>query len=90
MIKCIVLDPQPELKTAWDEIIKAGGPEAVPQAMAEFNKLPFSYTGAAKNTALLFPGRDWTMLDVISLRREWTEQSRQDYLRAAQLAEDGK
>ena len=58
--------------------------------MAEFNKLPFDYTEAVKNAALLYPKKDWTMLDVIRLRREWTEQSRRNYLRAAQLAEDGK
>jgi ABC-type Fe3+ transport system substrate-binding protein len=90
MIKCVALDPQPELKAAWDEIIKAGGPGAVPQAMSEFNKLPFDYTEAAKNAALLSPNKDWTMLDVISLKREWTEQSRRNYLRATRLAEDGK
>ena len=90
MIKCIALDPQPELQNAWDKIIKAGGPGAVPQATAKFNELPFSYAEAAKNTALLYPGKDWTMIDVIRLRREWTEQSRQNYLQAAQLAEDGK
>jgi ABC-type Fe3+ transport system substrate-binding protein len=90
MIKCIALDPQPELYSAWSEIIKAGGPGAVPQAMAEFNKLPFTYADASKNAALLFPNKEWTMLDVIRLRREWTEQSRQNYLKAAQLAEAGK
>jgi ABC-type Fe3+ transport system substrate-binding protein len=90
MIKCIALDPQPELNKAWYEIIKEGGPEAVPQAMDEFNKLPFSYTEAAKNAALLSPGKNWTMLDIISLRSKWTEQARQNYLRAAQLAKEGK
>ncbi len=90
MIKCIALDPQPELKRAWDEIIKAGGPEAVPQAMSEFNKLPFPYAEAGKNAALLSTSKDWTMLDVMRLRREWTEGSRQNYLRSAQLAEERK
>ena len=90
VIKCISLDPQPELSKAWHEIIKAGGPGAVPQATAEFNKLPFNYADAAKNAASLSTSKDWTMLDVISLRREWTEQARLNYLRAAQLAEDGK
>ncbi|MFA6290720.1 MAG: ABC transporter substrate-binding protein [Victivallales bacterium] len=90
MIKCIALDPQPELSKAWQDIIKAGGPEAVPQAMAELSKLPFSYADAAKNAALLSTNRDWTMLDVIRLRREWTEQSRLNYLKASELAEDGK
>ena len=90
MIKCIALDPQPELNMAWREIIQAGGSAAVPLALAEFNNLPFDYTEAVKNAALLYPKKDWTMLDVIRLRREWTEQSRRNYLRAAQLAEDGK
>jgi len=90
LIKCIALDPQPELSKAWQDIVKAGGPEAVPQAMAELNKLPFSYTDAKKNAALLSTNKDWTMLDVIRLRREWTEQSRLNYLKASQLAEEGK
>lgn len=90
IIKCIALDPQPELSKAWQEIIKAGGPDAVPQAVAEFNKLPFLYADAPKNAALLSPGKDWTMADVIRLRREWTEQSRQNYMKAAQMAEEGK
>lgn len=90
IIKCIALDPHPELCKAWQEIIKAGGPDTVPQAMAELNKLPFLYADASKNTVLLYPGKDWTMADVIRLRREWTEQCRQNYMKAAQLAEEGK
>ncbi|OGV57696.1 MAG: hypothetical protein A2X45_19315 [Lentisphaerae bacterium GWF2_50_93] len=90
MIKCIALDPQPELNRAWEEITMAGGPGAVPQAMAEFNRLPFGYAEAAKNSSRLYPGKDWTMLDVIRLRREWTEESRQNYMKAASLAQEGK
>ncbi len=90
LIKCVALDPQPELCRAWEAIIKAGGPEAVPQAMAEFNRLPFSYADAQKNSSLLNPGKDWTMNDVIRTRREWTESSRLSYIRAAALAEEGR
>ncbi|MFA7231853.1 MAG: ABC transporter substrate-binding protein [Victivallaceae bacterium] len=90
MVKCIALDPQPELCSAWNAIIDAGGPEAVPQAMNEFNKLPFNYNEAGKNAARLYPGQDWTMIDVVRLRREWSEQSRQNYLNAAALARSGK
>ena len=39
----MVIDCHDELKAAWKAIVRAGGPEAVPDAMALLRELPFGY-----------------------------------------------
>ena len=90
VFKCIAIDPHVELAEAWREIIASGGPEKVPRAMEEFNKLPFSYSEAAAAAARLrlTPGR--TPADIAAVVRSWSDFSRKHYLEAARLAREGK
>ena len=91
LIKCIALNPLPELQNAWREIIRAGGPKAVPKAMAKFNALPFAYSDANKARRALTPakGRD-AFREVLRTQREWSEFSRKNYREAAELARRGE
>lgn len=91
LIKCMVVDPLPELRRAWGAIVAAGGPDAVPEAMAEFEALPFDYPDCrqARNRLNPFaPGH--SPLTVIETQREWTAFFRRHYRRAAELAERRK
>ena len=90
LIRCIGLDVQDELRTAWKAIIQAGGPEKVPQAYAEFCKLPFSYREAPKAAGLLRVSRTRTAVEVAAVCRQWSDQARRQYLKAAKLAREGK
>ncbi len=86
LIKCIALDVQPELAAAWRAITEAGGPEKVPEAMEEFNKLPFSYDEAGAAAALLRVSGSHTVLDVAAICRRWSANAAAHYRRAAELA----
>ncbi len=90
LIRCIMLDPIDELRLAQQAIIAAGGPEKVPQAYAEFCKIPFSFTEAGKANNDLYPHDNWTMADIAAMRRDWTISARDQYLQAAKLAKEGK
>jgi len=90
LIRCIGLDVQDELRAAWKAIIQAGGPEKVPQAYAEFCKLPFSYREASKAAGLLRVSRTRTAVEVAAVCRQWSDQARKQYLKAAELAREGK
>ena len=90
LFKCIAIDPRDELVAAWRAICEAGGPERVPQAMREFEKLPFSYSDAAKAVAALRVTEGRTSADVAAVVREWSEFSRRHYIEAARLAREGK
>lgn len=89
-IKCIALDVMDELQIAWQAILAAGGPDAVPEAMKEFNALPFAYSEASKADAGLYPAADYPMEKVTALRRQWTLQQREHYRNAARLAREGR
>ncbi len=90
LFKCIAIDPHVELVEAWRAIIAAGGPDKVPEAMAEFNKLPFSYSeaGAAAASMKLTTGK--TAADVAAVVRSWSDFSREHYIKAAKLAREGR
>ena len=90
LIRCIGLDVQDELRAAWKAIIQAGGPEKVPQAYAEFCKLPFSYGEAPKAAGLLRVSRTRTAVEVAAVCRQWSDDARKQYLKAAELAREGK
>ncbi|MGE4563862.1 MAG: ABC transporter substrate-binding protein [Victivallaceae bacterium] len=90
LIKCVMLDVQKELAEAWQSIIEAGGPDAVPEAMKEFNALPFGYADAAKANDMLRTGKDRTVLDVVKTCRDWSESAREHYRRAKARAKEGK
>lgn len=90
LIKAMVIDPQPELQKAWQKIIEAGGAENCPEAAEEFNKLPFTYTDAANFAKALSPGDDTSPLSALQKQRELSEFFRNQYLKAAKLAEKAK
>ena len=90
LIRCIGLDVQDELRAAWRAIIRAGGPEKVPLAYREFCKLPFAYHEAAQAASLLKVSRTRTAVEVAAVCRQWSDQARMQYLKAAELAKEGK
>ena len=90
VIKSIMLDVHLELQNAWQAIIAAGGPEAVPEAMKYFNALPFSYREAPGAAQSLRQTKDHSAADVAAVLRKWSESSRENYIKAAELAREGK
>ena len=90
LIRCLTLDVQDELRHAWHEIIKAGGPSAVPEAMKEFSRLPFAYRDAAAAAASLQIRPGHSALDVAKVCRRWSDEARKQYQRAARLAKEGR
>ena len=87
LFKSIAIDPRDELVEAWREICKAGGPDKVPQAMAEFDWLPFDYAGAARAAAAIKSGKP---ADIAKLTRSWSDEARSHYKKAARLAREGR
>ena len=89
-IKNVILDPSEELQQAWRAIIAAGGPEKVPEAMAAFNALPFTYAEAGKVNGKLrvYPGN--SAADIAAMLRSWSDFARNNYLKAAELAAQGR
>ena len=87
LIRVLMLDCQEELQTAWAAIIKAGGPEKVPEAMKEFNALPFNYAEVSKASKGL---NAENARDVVRLKREWRDNMRKHYQKAAELAAEGR
>lgn len=90
LVKCTALDTQQELRAAWIAILKAGGPEKVPEAMKEFNSFPVPYSDARKAAAGLAVNEKNPLLNVVRLQRSWSEYAIQHYRRAAELARQGK
>jgi ABC-type Fe3+ transport system substrate-binding protein len=87
VFKCMVLDPLPELQDAWTAILAAGGPEAVPAAMAEFTALPFTYAEAGEAGRQIDPGTPGnTPEKAMAAQRDWTLFCQRHYRRAAELA----
>ena len=58
--------------------------------MKEFEKLPFPYVDAGKANDALYTSVDRSAADVTALRRQWTTAAQEQYLRAAELARQGK
>ena len=90
LIRCLALDVQQEMRTAWRAILDAGGPEQVPQAAAEFDRIPIAYEEAAAAAEALNVSASRTMLDVIDLQRRWSADAVDQYRRAARLAREKK
>ncbi|MBQ9088485.1 MAG: extracellular solute-binding protein [Lentisphaeria bacterium] len=90
VIKSIMLDTHLELQQAWEAIIAAGGPEAVPEAMKYFNALPFSYKEAAAAAGKLRKSKDRTAADVAAELRKWNDFARENYRKAEKLAREKK
>jgi len=91
LIKAMALDAGPELQAAWGAILAAGGPEAVPEAMAAFNALPFSYAEAGDARHRLSVGRDGvTVLSALQTSRDWAQYFRQQFAAAERLARQAR
>jgi ABC-type Fe3+ transport system substrate-binding protein len=87
LFKCMVLDPLPELQEAWNAILAAGGPQAVPEAMAEFSALPFAYAKAGEAGKQIDAGSPGnTPEKALAAQRDWTRFFQEHYRRAAELA----
>ena len=87
VIRVLMLDCQDEMKSAWKAIIQAGGPEKVPEAMKEFNALPFTYAEASKASKALNAENP---RDVVRTKRAWRDGMRKHYQKAAELAAEGR
>ena len=91
LFKVMVIDPLPELQNAWKMIIETGGPENCPEAMNEFNKLPFTYAEAANFAKQLSnPAEGGHPLQAVQKQREISEFFRKQYIKAAELAKIAK
>jgi ABC-type Fe3+ transport system substrate-binding protein len=87
LVKVMIIDSRPELLAAWEAIIAAGGPGAVPEAMARFNALPVYYDAAADSAARLDTRKEGvTPLSAIQARRKWADFFRSNYREAEALA----
>jgi len=81
LIRVMVIDCHPELQSAWQAILEAGGPAVVPEAMMEFARLPFNYEAAG---AVAREIQDPEMR--VEISRKWTIFFRNQYRKAADLA----
>lgn len=86
LIRTIMLDCLDELRDAWKAIIDAGGPDAVPEAMEYFNRLPFEYKDASAAAQSLRRSETRTAIDIARTKREWRDAMRANYRKAAELA----
>ncbi|MGI5924454.1 MAG: ABC transporter substrate-binding protein [Lentisphaeria bacterium] len=84
-IRVMVIDCQDELRAAWRAIVAAGGPAAVPEAMAAFRELPYEHHEARDASQLLQEAESQTRTT-----RDWALFFRDSYARAQDLAIQGK
>ncbi len=84
-VRVMVIDCQDELKAAWRAIVAAGGPAAVPEAMAAFRELPYAHHEARDVSQLLQEAESQTRTT-----RDWALFFRDSYGRALALATQGK
>lgn len=91
LIKCVALEPLPELQDAWQAIINAGGPDKVPEAMKKFNEIPFQYKDAPDAAkSIVYDKEKNPMRNVIMTQMRWSSMCRQNYREAARLAREGR
>lgn len=81
LIKVMLIDCEKELKACWRDIVRAGGPEKCPAAMAEFRKLPFEHAEAREVAKQLYTPEGQTQI-----LREWGDFFRRQYGAARELA----
>lgn len=85
LIRVMVLDCRDELQAAWKAIIDAGGPEAVPEAYAEFCRLPFEHSDGEETAKKLRIAETQTVTT-----RNWAIFFRESYGKARKLAREGR
>ncbi len=76
LIRAMCMDSSVELKSAWEAIIAAGGPNAQPEAMALLTRLPQAPVPFTWKDSLNVPG------ERIDYMREWTLFFRESYKEA--------
>ncbi|MDW8344241.1 MAG: ABC transporter substrate-binding protein [Verrucomicrobiae bacterium] len=81
LVRAMCLDSGEELRRAWREIIRRGGPQAQPQAMACLQQLPVTWTTAREVVK---------QKNRLTYLREWTEFFRANYRQAERLARDAR
>jgi ABC-type Fe3+ transport system substrate-binding protein len=80
-LRAMVIDTHPELRRAWRAILDAGGPQAVPDAMAALRTLPFGFAEARDEAKHIRMPEER-----VFRMRAWSEFFRASYLEAEQLA----
>lgn len=85
-IKATALDPRDDLTAAWVAIIRAGGPDRVPQAWAAFTDLTVTYEQASAAREALAQGP----AVAAPMVRQWSERALERYQTARRLAEEGR
>lgn len=87
LIKSTMLDCHVELTDAWRKIIAAGGPEALPEAMEYFERLPFDYIQADQAAGKISIHAGNSALDVAKTLRSWSDEAVKNYRRAGEIAD---
>lgn len=82
LIRAMCLDSAEELRAAWSAIQRAGGPEAVPEAMEALKKLPPGLTWESAT------GPDYGRDRQMEFMREWVIFFRNQYKQARKLARE--
>ena len=88
------LQPDPRLREvdlgSWEDQPFGDLTYRCPEAMAAFNRLPFSYRDIDEANRLIRKGKDRTAVDVAATCRAWSEGARANYLEAERLAKQGR
>jgi ABC-type Fe3+ transport system substrate-binding protein len=83
LIRAMCLDAADELSAAWSSIVRAGGPEAVPEAMEALLSLPDGVTWRG-----VLDAERYSSANQMTYMREWVLFFRQQYRLARELAEE--
>lgn len=83
LIRAMCLDAGDELSAAWAAIARAGGPEAVPEAMEALLALPDGVTWSG-----VLDSERYSSANQMTYMREWVLFFREHYRRARALAEE--
>jgi iron(III) transport system substrate-binding protein len=82
LVRVMVIDCHPELQEAWRAILAAGGPDAVPEAMALLRELPFPYAECGRVS-----GEIGKPVARVACTRQWAAFFRERYRQAARVAQ---
>lgn len=88
LARAVIFDPRDEITEAWRAICDAGGPAAVPEAMAAFERLPVTYAGVAAALKSVRISKDTSAAAVLSVLRHWSLDSIAQYHEATRLAQE--
>ncbi|MEK7413524.1 MAG: ABC transporter substrate-binding protein [Planctomycetota bacterium] len=88
LARAVIFDPRDEVTEAWRAICDAGGPTAVPEAMAAFERLPVRYADIAAALKSVRISKDTSATAALSVLRHWSLDSITQYQEATQLARE--